>query len=70
VEIAPPLPEAERNALSHALERAGVRLDGLPEAYASPWRRAAAREAVDNQPARAQSRYAPSPRSTRGATRA
>ncbi len=66
--IAPPLPEAERKALSQALERAGVSLDGRPEAYASAWWRTATQEAVDNVPAAA--RYAPSPRSTRGATRA
>jgi hypothetical protein len=70
VEIAPPLTEAGRRALGHALERAGVRLDGLPAIYTSPWRRTAAREAVDNQPPRPSARYAPSPRSTRGATRA
>jgi len=54
--------------VSHALERAGIRLDGRPEAYASAWRRTAARESVDNVPAPAL--YAFSPRSTRGATRA
>jgi len=68
VEIAPRLPEAEQEAVSHALERAGIRLDGRPEAYASAWRRTAARESVDNVPAPAL--YAFSPRSTRGATRA
>jgi hypothetical protein len=68
VEITPPLSEAGRRAVGHALEREGVRLDGPPEPYTSPWRRIAAREAVDNQPGPA--RYAPSPRSTRGATRA
>jgi len=68
LEIAPPLPEAERNALSHALERAGIRLDSRPEAYASAWWRTAAQEGVDNLPV--PTRYAPSPRSTRGATRA
>jgi hypothetical protein len=68
VEISPRLPEAERQAVSHALERAGIRLDGRPEAYASAWWRTAAQESVDNVPAPV--RYAFSPRSTRGATRA
>jgi hypothetical protein len=68
VEIAPQRPEAEQQAVSHALERAGIRLDGRPEAYASAWWRTAAQESVDNAPAPV--RYAFSPRSTRGATRA
>lgn len=51
-----------------ALARAALRLDGPSEAYASPWRRRAALEAVDNEPE--PTRYARSPRSTRGATRA
>jgi len=45
-----------------------VRLDGSPDAYAGEWRRVATREGVDNEPELA--RYARSPRSTRGATRA
>ena len=53
--------------MRQALERAGVRLDGQPEAYRSAWRRAALREGTDDEPV---PRYAPSPRSTRGATRA
>ena len=68
LEISPPLPDEERKALSRALVRAGVHLDGRPEAYASAWWRTAAQEAVDDVPA--PMRYAPSPRSTRGATRA
>ena len=67
IEVAPPLREAELRALSYALERAGVRSDGQPESYRSAWRRTALREATDNEPV---PRYAPSPRSTRGATRA
>lgn len=55
-------------ALRRALEAAGIRLDSQAEAAVSAWTRVAAREAVDNQPARAG--YALSPRSTRGATRA
>jgi hypothetical protein len=68
LQITPQLRDPERRAVGHALERAGIRLDGRPETYASAWWRTAALEAVDNTPAPA--RYAPSPRSTRGATRA
>jgi hypothetical protein len=68
LQVTPPLPDAERQAVGHALERAGIWLDARPAAYASPWWRTAALEAVDNAPVPA--RYAPSPRSTRGATRA
>lgn len=66
-EVVPPLREPEQQAVRQALERAGVRLDGQPEAYRSAWRRAALREGTDAEPV---PRYAPSPRSTRGATRA
>jgi hypothetical protein len=65
---APPLTEDEQVAVQAALARAGVHIDGRPESYRSSWRRAAVREAVDAQPTLA--RYARSPRSTRGATRA
>jgi hypothetical protein len=68
LEAVPALGESERRALTHALEGAGVRLDGAPEPYRSAWRRTAAHEAVDNEPAPV--RYARSPRRTRGATRA
>ncbi len=63
----PPLATSEREALERALERAGIRSAG-PVAYTSPWRNAGLLEAVDadEEPAP----YAPSPRSTRGATRA
>ena len=54
--------------MSHALGRAGIRLEPEAVAYRSAWWRAAAREAVDNAPEPV--RYALSPRSTRGATRA
>lgn len=62
--------EQESAALSAALAKAGVPLHARSEAYDSAWRRVAAREAVDNQPARTVVRYARSPRSTRGATSA
>jgi hypothetical protein len=54
-------------ALRAALRQAGIALDERPAAYASAWRRAAAREAVASDRAEP---YARSPRSTRGATRA
>jgi hypothetical protein len=68
IEAFPPVPEAELQAIRLALRRSGMPLDGRPAAYESPWRRAGAREAIDNEPATA--RYARSPRSMRGATRA
>jgi hypothetical protein len=68
LEVDPPVSGAERAAVEVALVRAGVPLQEPPAGYLSRWRRAAAREAVENEPARA--RYALSPRSTRGATRA
>ena len=67
IEVVPPVAEGESVALRRGLATLGLRLDGQPEAYRSAWRRAALREATDNEPA---PRYAPSPRSTRGATRA
>jgi hypothetical protein len=68
LEIDPTVPEAAQTAVVRALATAGVRMQREPDVYASPWRRAGAREAVECQPPVA--RYAPSPRSTRGATRA
>jgi hypothetical protein len=70
LEIVPEPAEQELTAIRHALSRAGVRLDGQPESYLSGWRRASAREGVDNEPAPVRTGYARSPRSTRGATRA
>ena len=69
IDVVPPLGPAEQQVVTIGLARAGMRLDGVHVAYASAWRRAAAREAVDSTPP-APARYAPSPRSTRGATRA
>jgi hypothetical protein len=66
--ITPHLGGAEQEALRVALERAGVSLASELRGYESAWRRAASREAVDNEPVAR--RYARSPRSTRGATRA
>ena len=67
LEVVPPVSEDENAALRRGLATLGVRLEGQPDAYRSAWRRTALREATDNEPVR---RYAPSPRSTRGATRA
>jgi hypothetical protein len=66
--LTPPVPQLDLNALRQALTRAGVRVDAAPEAYASAWRRAAAREATLGESA--SPGYARSPRRTRGATRA
>ena len=68
LEIVPPVREPELSALREALARAGVPLDGRRETPKSVWRRAAAREAVENE--HEPPVYALSPRSTRGATRA
>jgi hypothetical protein len=70
LEARPPLRETERRALTVALARAGIRLDAAPEAYTSPWRRQAAREAAGVGRELPPPRYARSPRSTRGAMRA
>lgn len=64
----PPLADSELAAIRVALARADVRLDGRPPVYTSKWRQVAVREAVDHEPELV--RYARSPRSTPGATRA
>lgn len=69
LEVTPELGHAEREALRAALDRAGVSLESRPSrGYESAWRRAALREGVEDEPVA--QRYARSPRSTRGATRA
>ena len=68
LELSPTVDDLDDAVLRRALEAAGIGLVSRPEAAVSAWSRVAAREAVDNQPARAG--YALSPRSTRGATRA
>lgn len=68
LEVVPPLPPTEQQALTEALARAGLELDGPPPAYASPWRRVGLFEATGNGDEN--DGYALSPRSTRGATRA
>lgn len=67
IEAVPPLAAPGQRALIEALERAGVRLDPAPAAYESAWRAAGLRDVVE---ADELEDYAPSPRSTRGATRA
>jgi hypothetical protein len=68
LDVVPPVSREERAVLVDAVARAGLEPDGLPAAYASPWRRAGLAEATgrDDGP----DAYALSPRSTRGATRA
>lgn len=68
LDVVPQPSEEERAVLARALGAAGIGDDATPEAYRGSWWRTAVREAVDRQqPLR---RYARSPRSTRGATRA
>jgi hypothetical protein len=64
----PPLEEREAAVVSRVLEMGIGSLATQSPPAASEWRRAAAREAVEGEPEDA--RYALSPRSTRGATRA
>lgn len=68
IEVRPALSDAEQAVLLRGLNAAGVRVGTGFDAQTALWQRAAAREAVDRQPSPA--RYACSPRSTRGATRA
>jgi hypothetical protein len=73
IEAVPPLTDSEARALRDALDRAGVRLELAPAAYDTAWRRASVAEATDDVEhlsPEALPLYAPSPRSTRGATRA
>jgi hypothetical protein len=68
LETVPPVPPSEQEALREALARAGVDLDGGPGGYRCAWRRAGLAEATGY--ADESDGYTPSPRSTRGATRA
>lgn len=67
IRATPAVDAAEQRALLVALERADVRYPGS-ELYRQAWRRAGLLEAVDDDEQAVG--YAPSPRSTRGATRA
>lgn len=66
IDVTPAVTGTERNALLVALERTDVRPFGARR-YESTWRLAGLREAADDDE---DARYAFSPRSTRGATRA
>lgn len=68
LEVRPPLPQAEHEALMRQLASHGARLDGRPPAYESAWRQVGHAEAVDGEGE--PELYARSPRSTLGATRA
>jgi hypothetical protein len=69
----PPLTAPESEAIRDVLSRVGVQLEPARVPYDSAWRQAGVAEATDDvehaSPA-ALPPYAPSPRSTRGATRA
>ena len=67
VDAVPALGDRKLEAVRAALTRLGVELSTTPPIGGSAWQVTAAREAVDNDP---RPRYARSPRSTRGATRA
>jgi hypothetical protein len=66
VAVTPPLDETEQRALLAALELAAPAAS-TDDPYRQPWRVAGLLEGVDDD---ADVGYAPSPRSTRGATRA
>jgi hypothetical protein len=68
LELVPPGGDAHA-VVDAALTLVPVELEPAHLGYASPWRLAALLEAVGRKAA-ADERYAPSPRSTRGATRA
>jgi hypothetical protein len=68
LEAVPPIPPTELGLLESALAQAGVDLDATPGVYESAWRQAGLAEATGH--ADEDGGYTPSPRSTRGATRA
>jgi hypothetical protein len=68
LETTPALSEPESTVLRRAIESVQAGFVTSHPGYESAWRKTATREAADRLPAVA--RYAPSPRSTRGATRA
>ena len=67
VEAVPPVDESEKRAVIEALEHVGIRVEVTPAAYDSAWRAAGQRDGAEGDDAEG---YTPSPRSTRGATRA
>jgi hypothetical protein len=68
LEAEPPVADEELLAIREALAVASAFTARETRLASSRWQRVAAREAVENEPAGR--RYALSPRSTRGATRA
>jgi hypothetical protein len=72
-EAVPQLTVSESEAIRRALARVGVQLESAGVPYDTAWRQAAVAEAIDDvahaSPADSPA-YTPSPRSTRGATRA
>lgn len=68
LDVDPPVSDAELVVLRRALASSGLRLDVTPPAFSSAWLKSALREGVESSPSAR--RYALSPRSTRGATRA
>lgn len=69
LEFVPSPRSGEAEAVLAALDEAGIASDLAPTGRDNAWRAAALAEAVDRDP-RDVDGYAPSPRSTRGATRA
>jgi hypothetical protein len=69
LDVVPSVSDTELAVIELALSRSGTTLDPTPAAQRARWSRAAAREAVEATPS-LPARYACSPRSTRGATRA
>jgi hypothetical protein len=65
--VVPRVTAAQTRALAAVIEEAGIR-PPYGHGYESVWRRSALREAVAR--CEGEDAYAPSPRSTRGATRA
>ena len=73
IRVEPPVAPDEELALARALGDEGVLVPAASAATRGAWSRAAAHEAVDNDPESrldAEPGYALSPRRTRGATRA
>ncbi|MDH4177562.1 MAG: hypothetical protein OEW31_10625 [Thermoleophilia bacterium] len=69
LELRPRAAEAVAAAVRRAITAEGLAERPLPDAYGSPWLRAARAEGVDGRLGRP-TRYARSPRSMLGATRA
>ena len=68
IELTPSAAARDVAVVRSALEAVGIPVDPAFRRPLSAWARAALREAVENEPVGP--RYAPSPRNTRGATRA